>query len=85
MCDANMDIRGTLRELVLPLAQYLCSNGIMIVTLKLGRRVGVDGIERKVESANKLLIEAGFNPTLIKVEWLFGNSKNERTIFARKL
>lgn len=85
MCDANMDIRDTLRELVLPLAQYLCSNGIMIVTLKLGRRVGVDGIERKVESANKLLIEAGFNPTLIKVEWLFGNSKNERTIFARKL
>ena len=80
-----MDIRDTLRELVLPLAQYLCSNGIMIVTLKLGRRVGVDGIERKVESANKLLIEAGFNPTLIKVEWLFGNSKNERTIFARKL
>jgi len=85
VCDANMDIRDTLRELVLPLAQYLCSNGIMIVTLKLGRRVGVDGIERKVESANKLLIEAGFNPTLIKVEWLFGNSKNERTIFARKL
>ena len=57
----------------------------MIVTLKLGRRVGIDGIERKVDSAKKLLIEAGFNDTLIKVAWLFGNSKNERTIFARKL
>jgi len=85
VCDANMDIRDTLRELVLPLAQYLCSNGVMIVTLKLGRRVGIDGIERKVDSAKKLLIEAGFNDTLIKVAWLFGNSKNERTIFARKL
>jgi len=84
VCDANLDIRDTLRELVLPLATFLPVRGILIVTLKLGRRVGVDGIQRKVDSAMELLTEAGFPADQTKVEWLFGNSKNERTIFAIK-
>ena len=84
VCDANLDIRDTLRELVLPLATFLPARGILIVTLKLGRRVGVEGIERKVNSALDLLTAAGFPADQTKVEWLFGNSKNERTIFAIK-
>ena len=84
VCDANLDIRDTLRELVLPLATFLPARGILIVTLKLGRRVGVEGIERKVNSALDLLSAAGFPADQTKVEWLFGNSKNERTIFAIK-
>ena len=85
VCDANLDIRDTLRELVLPLAEFLPTKGLVIVTLKLGRRVGVDGVKRKEEAATDLLISSGFDPASIKVEWLFGNSKNERTIFATKL
>ena len=85
VCDANLDIRDTLRELVLPLAKFLPNKGLLIVTLKLGRRVGVDGVKRKEAAARELLIGAGFDPVSIKVEWLFGNSKNERTIFATKL
>ena len=54
------------------------------MTLKLGRRVGEDGILRKVSSAEELLTSAGFPAHLLRVEWLFGNSKNERTIFAIK-
>ena len=85
VCDANLDIRDTLRELVLPLAEFLPIKGLLIVTLKLGRRVGVNGVKRKEEAATDLLISSGFDPASIKVEWLFGNSKNERTIFATKL
>ena len=84
VCDANLDIRDTLRELVLPLAEFLPSQGLLIVTLKLGRRVGVDGVKRKEAAAREILVAAGFDPTSIRVEWLFGNSKNERTIFATK-
>ena len=84
VCDANLDIRDTLRHLVLPLATFLPDQGILIVTLKLGRRVGVEGIQRKVESALELLAQAGFPADQTRVEWLFGNSKNERTIFAIK-
>ena len=84
VCDANLDIRDTLRELVLPLASFLPARGVLIVTLKLGRRVGEEGITRKVSSAMELLTKAGFPHQSIRVEWLFGNSKNERTIFAIK-
>jgi len=84
VCDANMDIRDTLRELVLPLTEFLAPGGVVIVTIKLGRRVGVEGIARKVESANQLLEEGGFRKESIRVHWLFGNSKNERTLFAVK-
>ena len=49
VCDANMDIRDTPRELVLPLAEFLAPGGVVIVTIKLGRRVGVEGIARKVD------------------------------------
>jgi len=84
VCDANMDIRDTVRELVIPLAQYLASGGILVVTLKLGRRVGVEGIARKVESAHKLLVDGGFAEETVRIHWLFGNSSNERTIFAVK-
>ena len=83
VCDANLDIRDTLRELVLPLARLLPQTALVIVTLKLGRRVGTEGILRKQNSAREMLTDAGF--TDIRFEWLFGNSKNERTIFARKL
>jgi len=85
VCDANMDIRDTLRELVLPLAEFLAPGGMVVVTIKLGRRVGVDGIARKVESAHKMLEERGFRRDSIRVHWLFGNSKNERTIYAVKM
>jgi len=84
VCDANMDIRDTLRELVLPLALYLAPGGVLVVTLKLGRRVGVEGVARKEESAHKMLVEAGFQEESIRIHWLFGNSSNERTIFAVK-
>eukprot|EP00090_Calanus_glacialis_P025835 TRINITY_DN40571_c0_g1_i1.p1 TRINITY_DN40571_c0_g1~~TRINITY_DN40571_c0_g1_i1.p1 ORF type:complete len:387 (-),score=125.82 TRINITY_DN40571_c0_g1_i1:25-1185(-) len=84
VCDANMDIRDTLRELVLPLALYLAPGGVLVVTLKLGRRVGVEGVARREENAHKMLVEAGFQEESIRIHWLFGNSKNERTIFAVK-
>eukprot|EP00092_Neocalanus_flemingeri_P001968 GFUD01002100.1.p1 GENE.GFUD01002100.1~~GFUD01002100.1.p1 ORF type:complete len:384 (+),score=100.73 GFUD01002100.1:129-1280(+) len=84
VCDANMDIRDTLRDLVLPLSNLLSPGGILIVTIKLGRRVGVEGVSRKVESAHQLLVEGGFKEDSIRVDWLFGNSKNERTISAVK-
>jgi len=84
VCDANMDIRDTLRELVLPLARFLAPGGVVIVTIKLGRRVGVAGVARQVKSAHQLLEEGGFKTESIRVHWLFGNSKNERTLFALK-
>jgi len=84
ICDANMDIRDTLRELVLPLALHLAPGGILVVTLKLGRRVGLEGVARQEESAHKMLVEAGFREGSIRIHWLFGNSSNERTIFAIK-
>ena len=85
VCDANLDIRDTLRELVLPLTHHLTTGDVVILTLKLGRRVGVEGVVRKEKSARDMLTDAGFSEDSIKFEWLFGNSKNERTIFARKL
>ena len=55
---------------------------MVVVTLKLGRRVGVAGVERKVAAATQLLEGAGLAG--VRVEWLFGNSRNERTIIAVK-
>jgi len=85
VCDANLDVRDCLRELVLPLASSLVPGGQLILTLKLGRRVGVRGVSNKVASAREMLENAGFLPSSFRVVWLFGNSKNERTIFATKL
>jgi len=84
VCDSNTDVRDTLKELVLPLAGDLLPGGLLILTLKLKRRTGVEGVQRKVESARQLLEEAGFKATSIRTVWLFGNSKNERTMFATK-
>ena len=82
MCDANLDIRDSLRELVLPFLTFLCSGGVAVVTVKLGRRVGVTGVERKYEITRKLLQEYGFREDSIRFHWLFSNSKNERTVIA---
>jgi len=84
VCDSNTDVRDTLKELVLPLTGDLLPGGLLILTLKLKRRTGVEGVQRKVESARQLLEEAGFSAASIRTVWLFGNSKNERTMFATK-
>jgi len=84
VCDANLDVRNTLKELVLPLTGDLLPGGLLILTLKLKRRTGVEGVQRKVEQARELLEEAGFASESIRTVWLFGNSKNERTMFATK-
>ena len=55
-----------------------------MLTIKLGRRVGVEGVKRKEESATNMLILGGFLQESIRIEWLFGNSSNERTIYAVK-
>ena len=85
MCDGNLDIRDSLRELVLPFLPFLCSicsGGVDVVTVKLGRRVGVTGVERKYEITRTLLQEYGFREDSIRFHWLFSNSKNERTVIA---
>ena len=64
------------------MSKKLVLGGVVVVTLKLGRRVGVAGVERKVEAATQLLEGAGLGG--VRVEWLFGNSRNERTIIAVK-
>jgi len=84
VCDANLDVRNTLKELVLPLTGDLLPGGLLILTLKLKRRTGVEGVQRKVDQARELLEEAGFASESIRTVWLFGNSKNERTMFATK-
>ena len=85
MCDANLDVRDSVRELVLPLARLLAPAGLLVLTLKLGRRVGEAGILRKVEAVKDLLEAGGFRADSVRVAWLFSNSKNERTVIARKL
>jgi hypothetical protein len=60
VCDANMDIRDTLRELVLPLAEFLAPGRVVIVTIKLGRRVGVEGIARKVDVISEAIHECRY-------------------------
>ena len=52
MCDANLDVRDSVRDLVTPLAQRMSAAGIAIITLKLGRRVGKHGIERNIAKRN---------------------------------
>ncbi|XP_023323698.1 uncharacterized protein LOC111697802 [Eurytemora carolleeae] len=84
ICDANLDVRDSVRDLVLPLTSDLLPGGILVITLKLGRRVGEEGILRKVEAVKRLLITAGIEEVSIRTVWLFSNSKNERTVLARK-
>jgi hypothetical protein len=43
VCDANMDIRDTLREMVLHLKELLAPGGVAIVAIKLERRVVKEG------------------------------------------
>ena len=83
-CDANLDVRDSVRELVLPVCSALAPGGLVIVTLKLGRRVGEAGVRRKEEAVRELLKEAAFQKDSIRSVWLFSNSKNERTVIARK-
>ena len=52
MCDANLDVRDSVRDLVTPLARRMSAGGIAIITLKLGRRVGKHGIERNIAKRN---------------------------------
>ena len=85
MCDANLDVRDSVRELVTPLALCLAARGVAIITLKLGRRVGKAGVVRKTDAVADLLKSAGFDSESFRVVWLFSNSKNERTFIARKL
>ena len=86
MCDANLDVRDSVRELVTPLAALLTTPpATAIITLKLGRRVGTPGVQRKVDAVAKLMTAAGFDPASFRVAWLFSNSKNERTFIAKKI
>ena len=41
--------QDTPRELLLLNAEFLAPGGVVIVTIKLGRSVGVEGIARKVD------------------------------------
>jgi len=82
VCDANLDVRDSVRELVLPLTKDLAPGALVVVTLKLGRRVGEAGVVRKVGAVRDLLTTGGF--TDFRCDWLFANSKNERTVIARK-
>lgn len=84
VCDANLDVRDSVRELVTPLALCLAARGVAIITLKLGRRVGKTGVIRKTKAVADLMESAGFDPESFRVVWLFSNSKNERTFIARK-
>jgi len=85
-CDANLDARDAVRELVLPFCTDLAPGGFLVLTLKLGRRVGGPGVCRKVAAVQELLLASGhFDACDIRpVAWLFSNSKNERTVLARK-
>ena len=65
-----------------PWTQDLAPGALVIVTLKLGRRVGEAGVVRKVGAVRDLLTAGGF--TNFRCDWLFANSKNERTVIARK-
>ena len=47
-------------ELVLPLAEFLAPGGVVIVTIKLGRRVGVEGIARKVDVISEAIHECRY-------------------------
>ena len=82
VCDANLDVRDSVRDLVLPLCAALVPGALVIITLKLGRRVGEQGVQRKVTAAKDLLSAAGIQA--FRSVWLFSNSKNERTVIARK-
>lgn len=84
VCDANLDVRDSVRDLVTPLALRMSAGGIAIITLKLGRRVGKNGIDRKVCAVSELMESAGFLAQSFRVVWLFCNSRNERTFIARK-
>ena len=83
-CDANLDVRDSVRELVVPVCAALQPGGLALITLKLGRRVGEAGVRRKELAVNQILLAAGFDEDSIRSVWLFSNSKNERTVIARK-
>ena len=50
----------TLREVILPLAEFFAPCGVVIVTIKLGRRVDVEGIVRKVDVISEAIHECRY-------------------------
>mmetsp|Transcript_31834 Transcript_31834/g.49782 ORF Transcript_31834/g.49782 Transcript_31834/m.49782 type:complete len:116 (-) Transcript_31834:459-806(-) len=85
VCDANMDARDTAKNLVLPMADFMSPGAVLVLTLKLPRRkpnMKPTSVASRRFNEVKEVLGAKFKE--FRLEWLFGNSKNERTVLCLK-
>jgi hypothetical protein len=79
MCDANIG-PVMAAEVVSSLVPLIKPGGVLVLTLKLPRRLGVGGFLRLSRACGEVLANAGFHNC--ETKWLFANSANERTLVA---
>ena len=81
VCDANLDALLICRELLLPIAPLLAPRAGLVLTLKLPRRCSA-GRVAAIASDCEVLLRPAFEA--VRVEHLFANTGNERTLLARR-
>ena len=81
VCDANLDALLICRELLMPMAPLLAPGAGLVLTLKLPRRCSA-GRVAAIASDCEVLLRPAFEA--VRVEHLFANTGNERTLLARR-
>ena len=81
VCDVNMDATLACKELLLPLAPLLAPRAGLVLTIKLPRRCSDHRVALLAADCAAMLGPAfeGF-----RLEHLFANTGNERTLLARR-
>ena len=81
VCDANLDALLTCRALLMPMAPLLAPGAGLVLTLKLPRRCSA-GRVAAIASDCEVLLRPAFEA--VRVEHLFANTGNERTLLAHR-
>jgi len=81
VCDANLDALLICRALLMPMAPLLAPGAGLVLTLKLPRRCSA-GRVAAIASDCEVLLRPAFEG--VRVEHLFANTGNERTLLARR-
>ena len=81
VCDANLDAPLVCRALLLPMAPLLAPGAGLVLTLKLPRRCSAARVAA-IAADCELLLRPAFEA--VRVEHLFANTGNERTLLARR-
>nr|CCA16368.1 Predicted 23S rRNA methylase containing THUMP domain (ISS) putative [Albugo laibachii Nc14] len=80
VCDINVRVHQS-ASLMLKVASLLAPSAFLVLTLKLGKKPNENAVQEAISIAERILSE---HYHAFETKWLQANTRNERTLFARR-